>query len=277
MLLLLGQFCEECVEGYYRTVDNVVATCIQCECNGRANTCSTPTGICDCINSESDRCENCSLGYFPDPIGTACLEGIHESYLPNCIDSHYAEKTCDDCNPEASECNVTTGQCNCTEGAIGLQCMECPDTHYITTTSDQDYCMECFCFNHSSDCTGVDGTHNLTAIEDDFEASFDVDEVCNSRNWTMLPPADCILKYNLIYYYDCIYNLLIFLLFFSPNGFMYITYGQDISIVAPESYHGNLKLSYGQSFTIVFILNDEYDPNHNSYIRYIIIIGNEMS
>ena len=77
MLLLLGQFCGECVEGYYRTVDNVVATCIQCECNGRANTCSTPTGICDCINSEGDRCENCSLGYFPDPIGSACLEGIY--------------------------------------------------------------------------------------------------------------------------------------------------------------------------------------------------------
>ncbi len=95
---------------------------------------------------------------------------------------------------------MITGQCNCTEGAIGLQCMECPDTHYITTASDQDYCMECFCFSHTSNCSGMNGTHNLTAVEDDFEASFDVNEVCNSRNWTILSlSADCFQKYNLYY------------------------------------------------------------------------------
>ena len=56
---------------------------------------------------------------------------------------------------------------------------------------------------------------------------------------------------------------------------MYIAYGEDIRIVAPESYHGDLKLSYGHSLTIVFILG-AYSPNHNSYIRYVIIIGTEM-
>ncbi len=57
---------------------------------------------------------------------------------------------------------------------------------------------------------------------------------------------------------------------------MYIAYdGEDISMVAPESYHGDFKLSYGHSLTIVFILK-EYSPNHNSYIRYVIIIGTEM-
>ena len=73
------------MDGYYRMNDSLVESCIQCDCNGRANTCSTPTGICDCINSEGDHCENCSLGYFPDPIGSACLQGIHKSYSINLI------------------------------------------------------------------------------------------------------------------------------------------------------------------------------------------------
>ncbi len=93
-------------------------------------------------------------------------------------------------------CNVTTGQCNCTEGAIGLQCMECPDTHYITTTSDQDYCMECFCFSHTSSCSGIDGTHNLTAVKDDFGTPLNAsDSTCSlSGNWTILPntSASCL-------------------------------------------------------------------------------------
>ena len=83
------------------------------------------------------------------------------------------------CNPEASSsdvCDSTTGQCNCTESAIGLQCMDCPDTHYNTTGSDQDYCMECFCFNHSTSCVGVEGYY-LNAVEDRSSQMF-------SNNWT---------------------------------------------------------------------------------------------
>ena len=86
---------------------------------------------------------------------------------------------------------MITGQCNCTEGAIGLQCMECPDTHYITTTSDQDYCMECFCFNHSSSCTGVDGTHNLITISNNFMTN---GTHCLTNDWVFenLKPTNCI-------------------------------------------------------------------------------------
>ena len=83
------------------------------------------------------------------------------------------------CNLKASSsdvCDSTTGQCNCTESAIGLQCMDCPDTHFTTTGSDQNYCMECFCFNHSTSCVGVEGYY-LNAMEDRSSQMF-------SNNWT---------------------------------------------------------------------------------------------
>ncbi len=56
---------------------------------------------------------------------------------------------------------------------------------------------------------------------------------------------------------------------YSLDGFAYFVYGQNVTLIAPESYHGDFKLSYGRSLTIVFILGT--DPvNEDSYIRYLL-------
>lgn len=48
--------------------------------------------------------------------------------------------------------------------------MDCPDTHYQTNDTTQDYCTECFCFGHSTNCVGDNEGYRLTAIESDFRA-----------------------------------------------------------------------------------------------------------
>ena len=97
------------MNGYYRMNDSLVESCIQCDCNGRADTCDTPTGTCiNCTNNyDGDHCEDCLHGYY--------LNGM------DCIPCDCDGQSCD-----------TNGTCiNCTIGYRGLQCDTCENGYYV--------------------------------------------------------------------------------------------------------------------------------------------------
>ncbi len=147
-----GEMCNQCPADTFNLTKH---GCSNCSCSQYAiSTECNDNGICTCPdNTATPKCEECQDGYYDISVNGCTICG---------------------CNPEASVpwdiCNKTTGQCNCTENAIGLQCMECPDTHYQTIGISQDYCTECFCFGHSTSCTGDNNGYIMTTIESDFGA-----------------------------------------------------------------------------------------------------------
>ena len=112
-----GQFCDECMDGYYRPSGNPLDACIQCACNGYSTSCNQLTGVCNnCTNStEGDQCERCTTGYYSN--GVECLPctcpTIGNSYSKTCL---YINETvhCDACQT----------------GYTGSQCQECQNGYY---------------------------------------------------------------------------------------------------------------------------------------------------
>ncbi len=99
--------------GYYRTVDSLVESCIECHCNNLSMSCDTPSGDCDCIgNSTGSNCEMCISGYYGDPTKEIpCLK-------------------CD-CNDRSISCNIT-GVCDmCDEGYSGDHCELCANGYHV--------------------------------------------------------------------------------------------------------------------------------------------------
>ena len=90
-----GNNCETCIPDFYGTPENITVynpgilgvielkpklfqnnggRCVPCECNGRADTCDSVTGICvDCRNNTSGKeCEICDQPYFGTAMDYAC-------------------------------------------------------------------------------------------------------------------------------------------------------------------------------------------------------------
>ncbi len=97
------------MDGYYRMNDSPVDSCVQCDCNGRADTCDTPTGTCiNCTNnSTGDHCEDCLPGYYPN--GMDCIP----------------------CDCDGRTCNIN-GECDgCPIGYTGLDCSMCDAGYHV--------------------------------------------------------------------------------------------------------------------------------------------------
>lgn len=135
-----GNTCDSCATGYYNLTTN---GCSNCSCSQYAT-----SEICN----ENGDC-NCPENVTP-PKCSECEDGFYGLSINGCM-------SCG-CNINASTskvCDKETGNCNCTEGAIGPKCTECPDTHYEANGFGQDYCVECFCFNHTTNCTRNDNNY----------------------------------------------------------------------------------------------------------------------
>ena len=73
-----GQFCDQCLPGYYRPSESPADNCIKCSCNNLAELCDITTGVCiNCSNQTTgDNCEQCMAGYYGDPVNSVQCEGI---------------------------------------------------------------------------------------------------------------------------------------------------------------------------------------------------------
>ncbi|XP_077949204.1 laminin subunit alpha-2 isoform X3 [Gasterosteus aculeatus] len=128
-----GFSCEECAAGFYRLRAGSptsasasrlptaagMGSCVQCQCSGHSSTCDPETSICqNCQgNTEGDRCERCSAGFY------GVVRGFH-----------------DDCKPCA--CPLTNPENNfsptcVTEGYDDYQCTACPEGY------EGKYCERC--------------------------------------------------------------------------------------------------------------------------------------
>ncbi|KAH9488652.1 Basement membrane-specific heparan sulfate proteoglycan core protein, partial [Bulinus truncatus] len=106
-----GLSCQSCAPGFVRVEDprTALGRCTRCNCNGHSNSCDPNTGVCQSCqhNTEGDRCERCSRGYYGDPsAGTpndcrpcACpLTLPSNNFSPTCyLDTADNRVTCDRC------------------------------------------------------------------------------------------------------------------------------------------------------------------------------------
>ncbi|XP_060740347.1 laminin subunit alpha-2 isoform X3 [Tachysurus vachellii] len=122
-----GLSCEECAAGFYRLSSRVsgsrfrsgMGSCVRCECNGHSSSCDPDTGVCqNCQhNTEGEKCERCSSGYYGVVRGSA-----------------------DDCKRCA--CPLTNPENNfslmcVTEGFNDYHCTACPEGY------EGKYCERC--------------------------------------------------------------------------------------------------------------------------------------
>ncbi|XP_014670487.1 PREDICTED: laminin subunit gamma-1-like, partial [Priapulus caudatus] len=108
-----GDRCEQCVEGFYGTpedISNLGGRCVECRCNSRADTCNSTTGDCeDCTNNTAGKeCDICAPHYYGNALLLDCKE---------C--------NCTDIIGSTGECDHVTGHCECLPDVSGLYCDSC--------------------------------------------------------------------------------------------------------------------------------------------------------
>lgn len=155
------ELCDVCSVNYY----NTTGECIACECSEFAvlETCNE-LGQCMCPPGViGDKCDQCQQGY-------------HNLSSDGCTMCN-----CDSQGSDSQDCDMVTGQCVCKEQVIGLQCDACPEGYYRTMGSNQDFCQQCFCFNHSQTCVADNFNYNLEVVISNFT------ELCTA----VTPGTDC--------------------------------------------------------------------------------------
>lgn len=110
------------MEGYYGSPDHVDG-CLPCPCpsssHNFARSCQQDavSGIFRCVCKEGykgHRCEQCSLGYYRNPVTGGC---------DSC--------NCDIYGRASDECDQVTGQCNCKPGFNGTDCSKCEAYRHV--------------------------------------------------------------------------------------------------------------------------------------------------
>lgn len=142
-----GQFCEQCADGYTRSIPNggPYMTCVPCQCNNHTNTCHPETGVCfDCShNTTGDHCETCSDGWY----GNA-THGTPEDCSPcPCPGGPYAS------NQFASTCFLDSdGLPTCVGCSLGYEnrfCNVCSDGYFGRPWEPYGQCRKCECNNNT--------------------------------------------------------------------------------------------------------------------------------
>ncbi|XP_050927753.1 LOW QUALITY PROTEIN: laminin subunit alpha-2 [Lates calcarifer] len=148
-----GLSCEECAAGFYRLRTGSVTSasasrvpiaagmgsCVQCQCSGHSSTCDPETSICqNCQdNTEGDRCERCSPGFYgvvrgsPDDCKPcACpLTNPENNFSPTCVAEGFDDYRCT----------------ACPEGYEGKYCERCATGYHGNPRMPGGRCEECKC------------------------------------------------------------------------------------------------------------------------------------
>ncbi|KAK3104524.1 hypothetical protein FSP39_004009 [Pinctada imbricata] len=131
-----GLSCEDCDIGYKRTQGGLyLGFCERCECNGHSSECDPETGVCrNCQhNTEGDRCERCSAGYYGNATGgtpSDCqpcpcpLPQAPNQFSPTCILDTDGQVTCT----------------ACPAGHTGRRCESCIQGYTGNPLQPGDYC-----------------------------------------------------------------------------------------------------------------------------------------
>ncbi|CAL1535786.1 unnamed protein product, partial [Lymnaea stagnalis] len=142
-----GDHCEICSNGYFGTPKNVTnnsGKCINCECNGRADTCDGRTGKCvACRNhTAGQNCDICDQEHFGDAMDSGCQP---------CA--------CENITGSTGLCNHVTGECECLPNVAGPSCTVCNDLSFNLTAGIG--CQLCECSADGSTSTTCDKISGL--------------------------------------------------------------------------------------------------------------------
>ncbi|XP_058247538.1 laminin subunit alpha-2 isoform X3 [Hemibagrus wyckioides] len=148
-----GLSCEECAAGFYRLSSRVsgsrfrsgMGSCVRCECNGHSSSCDPDTGVCqNCQhNTEGEKCERCSAGYYgvvrgsPDDCKRcACpLTNPANNFSPACVTEGFNDYRCT----------------ACPEGYEGKYCERCATSYHGDPRRPGGRCEE----SCDDDCAGL--------------------------------------------------------------------------------------------------------------------------
>ncbi|XP_055381870.1 laminin subunit alpha-1 [Condylostylus longicornis] len=155
-----GLSCESCDFGYMKGYESsspqdYIEKCIECPCNGHAETCNIINGTCGIChhNTYGEKCERCQVGFYGNPLkGTpndcsrcACplLENSN-NFSPSCQLKTFSMDINQSRNVnENSELDYVCTQCPI--GYTGDFCEMCDDGFYGNPTVLGSKCLPCEC------------------------------------------------------------------------------------------------------------------------------------
>lgn len=247
-----GPHCEVCKEHHYQTVDG---RCVACNC--------------DSIGSINLQCNN---------DGTClCKPGVGGNKCNVCLPNYYdfSPQGCRSCNcnkagslNNTESCDPVTGQCACKENVDGFQCQTCKLGYFDLQLENEQGCLPCFCYGHSSSCSSTPA-YTATTIE-----SFFIQDPENWRATTRSNLGYPNYAANSYYYnlngsqHELQVDTLNELVHVQSEGAEYVYFE------APEQYLGDQRFSYNQLLTFdLKISQNEPRTTHED----IILSGNNLT
>ncbi|NWW75750.1 LAMC2 protein, partial [Climacteris rufus] len=225
-----GAHCERCKKGFFRRRGE--QCCLPCHCHpwGSLSTECDSNGQCSCKpGAMGDKCDRCQPGF----------ESLSEAGCWRSGQSLQCE-----CDPAGSTGDCHFGRCVCKESATGERCQRCKQHFYNLDARNPMGCSPCFCYGHSVSCVSADNhsVHNVTST---FHQG--------TEGWRGVHESGSPAQ-----------------LQWSPHhqdAFIAARSLEPIYFVAPAKFLGNQQLSYGQTLSFDYRLDQgERQPSPHDVI-----------
>lgn len=174
----------------------------------------------------------------------------------------------------SESCDPVNGRCMCKENVDGLQCQNCKLGYFDLQLENEQGCLPCFCYGHSSSCSSTPA-YTATTIESSF--------LQDNENWRATLKSNNLRSVtNIGYYNPQQYS-------FSFNNSSKVELQTDLNnelvyvrsegneyiyFEAPESFLGDQRFSYNQYLTFDLKINSN-EPK--TTIEDIILSGNNLT
>ncbi|XP_025061969.1 laminin subunit gamma-2 isoform X2 [Alligator sinensis] len=215
-----GVRCEGCKEGFYHQQNG--EHCLPCSCNPRGSLspqCDNH-GQCSCKpGMTGEKCDRCELEFTS--LSGAGSRGDGQLPSSQCV-----------CDPAGSTGHCISGRCFCKTGTTGEQCDRCKLGYYNLDAGNPEGCSQCFCYGHSTTCSSAEN-YSVHKITSNFQQ--------DAEGWrgVYIDGSPVELQW-------------------SPRHqdvFITAKWPEPIYFLAPAKFLGNQQLSYGQTLSFDYRVN----------------------